>query len=146
MRLEEIDGVFKRRLREQGLKVDELELEDGIMSMLLFYQQVRIDGCPLEDDGDMLLYQWGPRSLDDERVFVVDITRQLLPRRAGEPFQLSLTFSFEADDPDAMGAGNEWCSAPAELDEFKRFIDESEAFEEARQLEAAAVDLTFGEA
>lgn len=146
MKLQEIDDAFQRSIRDRGFKVDELGLEDGITSMLLFYQQVRVDDCPLEDDGDMLLYQWGPSRLDGDEVFIVDITRQLIPRRAEEPYQLSLTFSFDADEIEALGKGNEWCGAPMELDDFKRFIDESEAYEEARVLDPTAVELAFGEA
>ena len=143
MRLEQIGDALKKRIRERGLSIDDLALEEGIVQMLTFYQEVRVNGCRLEAEGDMLLYQWGRKRLDYEPVFVVDITRQLKPSNVDEPCQLSLRFCFATEDLDAMGEGNEWCGEPADLDAFKRFIDESEAFEEARQLEPAAVELMF---
>jgi hypothetical protein len=51
--------------------------------MLELYSDVRADGCDLEQDGDMLLYQWGTYAWDLERAkpeLEVDFARQLCLR------------------------------------------------------------------
>ena len=46
------------RMQEAGLKLAKLTADEGFRLMLEFYNDVRADDCPLEEDGDMLLYQW----------------------------------------------------------------------------------------
>ena len=47
--------------------------------MLAFYASERCDGCVLEEDGDMLLFQWGTYNWGDSTHFELNITRQLMP-------------------------------------------------------------------
>lgn len=83
---------FCNRLAEQSLALGKLNAAQGFEAMLAFYEECRADGCDIEDDGDMLLCQWG--ASDDE--FVWNITRQFITPDEDEPYQLSLTFRFDS--------------------------------------------------
>lgn len=109
-------------------------------TMLGFYEEERVEGCALEEDGDMLLFQWGTYAWNGPERFEVDLTRQVIWDDRGwlsraltgfkcdDPaiWQLSLTFQFPpAAGLSALGSGTQWCHAPALLDAFGRLVRES---------------------
>ena len=108
--------------------------------MLEFYEAERFRGCVREEDGDMLLFQWGTVASDDSAHFDLDIIRQLMPSEGAEDtddldnddegiLQLSLTFRFTpTSELEALGSGDEWCASPSDLPAFRAFIDSSPAF------------------
>ncbi|MEM6931465.1 MAG: hypothetical protein AAF602_31335, partial [Myxococcota bacterium] len=53
--------------------------QDALMAVAHHYRSVRHPTAPLDEDGDMLLFEWGTYGFDDapER-FLVTLTRQLL--------------------------------------------------------------------
>lgn len=85
---------YLKRLEEAGLSLDELTAAVGIESMLAFYAEERADDCDLEEDGDMLLFQWGLFDWGKGEFLEINITRQFIGD-AEEPRQLSLTFQFD---------------------------------------------------
>jgi hypothetical protein len=119
---------FLDRLQAAGLTVETLTPSAGIDAMLAFYEDERADGCDPEQDGDMLLFQWGAYDWGGGPAFEVDITRQFLAEGADEPRQLSLTFRYppETAPPDDE-PGNQWCDSPGRLTDFRQFVAGSEA-------------------
>jgi hypothetical protein len=119
---------FLQILKDAGLKTASLEPARGIELMMDFYRNERAEGCEIEEDGDMLLFQWGEY---DESVFDIDITRQFIDEKAEDENirQLSLTFQFKLTEPlQKLAEGNRWCHSPKELAEFRTFILASQAF------------------
>jgi hypothetical protein len=114
-----------RLLKRMGKPIKDLTAREGIDAMLAFYKEQRAKCAPLDEDGDMLLYQWGAEG----KTFMLDLTRQFILPDEDEPYQLSLTFRYRVDDElgEAEG-GNEWCSTPKDLPAFRKFIDASEPF------------------
>jgi hypothetical protein len=102
-----------------------LKPNDGISAMFDFYRSVRAEKCHIEDDGDMLLFQWGTyTTLKGER-FTYDITRQLIIEGSDDEnfWQLGLTFEFPSvSELTSIGNGNRWCSSPDELSSFEGFV------------------------
>ncbi|HWI59671.1 MAG TPA: hypothetical protein VNZ22_20760, partial [Bacillota bacterium] len=132
-----------------GLHLTELSPAEGIRLMLDFYREVRFDGCPLEEDGDMLLFQWGPAGEGREQTFQCDISRQFIEAEVTEDdtiSQLSLTFHF-APSPAlrALKEGNRWCSLPDELAGFEAFITASKVYRAVETLQPTRVTLASGE-
>ena len=123
----------------------------GIRLMLDFYRDIRADGCELDADGDMLLFQWGTYDFTGERSFQFDITRQFTIAEPEDEdddsamSQRSFTFHF-APSPqlDALKNGNRWCMSPDELEDFEPFITDSDAHLAIASARAAKVTLEYG--
>lgn len=103
----------------------------AIVSVMLdFYRNERAEDCILEEDGDMLLYQWGTYDWGQGRWFAFNITRQFIPSggKDDDIFQLSVTAMYTpSPELDAMKSGNRWCGSLDELDSFEQFVASSEA-------------------
>jgi hypothetical protein len=137
---------FINLLSQSNYKLDELKPSEGISLMLKFYRQVRAENCALDEDGDMLLYQWGTYDWGTGRSFAFNITRQFVDSSKEEDedamSQLSLTFYFQPIPKlNEMKASNQWCSAPEELDDFMTFIIASEAFQQVASSQADRISL-----
>jgi hypothetical protein len=135
-------------IKKSGAKLGALTPADGIKLMLDFYDKVRATGCPLEEDGDMLLYQWGIyEDLDGGQSFNFDITRQFVqPGRDGDDVmsQLSLTFFFRpAAAYREFKDGNRWCSSPEDLEKFRRFIQRTQAYRKVAESKASNVKIQY---
>src|SRR5262245_10947013 len=114
-----------RCLRQAGRELTSLRPLDAIEAMLDFYAAERAEGCALEDDGDMLLYQWGTHDWGDGESFELDITRQftVTGEEDDDTRQLSLRFKFKPSaELRELGDGNRWCHSPSKLQAFRTFI------------------------
>jgi hypothetical protein len=136
------------RVKDAGLKLAKLTPAEGIPLMLEFYKDLRADDCELDNDGDMLLYQWGVyEDLDGGESFHLDITRQFtVSDKYGDDAmsQLGLTFFFKPPAKyKAIKDGNRWCSSPKELKAFRSFIEKSPAYKAVAKLEADDVKLQY---
>ncbi|MEX2581317.1 MAG: hypothetical protein WD342_19830 [Verrucomicrobiales bacterium] len=108
------------------------EIPKGIVScMLEFYRSERVEDCDLEEDGDMLLFQWGTYDWGEGRWFDLNITRQFIVPSEDEDdeiFQMSASAKFVPSlELDALKSGNTWCHSPDDLSEFSEFIEDSQA-------------------
>ncbi len=134
---------FRQLLDAGGHKLKSLEAATGIDLMVDFYRDEPANGCPIEEDGDMLLVQWGDF---DEGFFEFDITRQFIDGQSEDEDirQLSLTFQFKQTEPlQEIAEGNRWCHSPKELAEFRAFILASPAFKAVSQAKPNHVFLEF---
>jgi hypothetical protein len=124
-------GARKRLLARLETDADSLvalPLADAISAMLAFYAEERAEGCSLDDDGDMLLYQWGTNDWGEGESFEFNIARQFINAR-DEVSQLSLTYGFAVSkETKTVGDGNKWCESPDELEKFRRFVTGSKAY------------------
>lgn len=142
MRPEDTENDFRARLADQGLELATLTVQQGVDAMLAFYADERCEGCDLESDGDMLLYQWGYSK--QKRTYELDITRQFMSQGGEDEdiLQLSLTFHFDADPKlGAIPGGDEWCASLGSLESFRGFIAGSAAFAALRERLPTAVSL-----
>ena len=128
----------------------------GIAQMLLFYRDVPVEGCS-DEDGDMVLFQWGTYDWGKGPAFELDITRQFIDMHPdygddddgdddgdeqGQFSQLSLTFHFAASpELAALGAGNRWCHSQADLDDFAAYIRATAAMQALEQAKARRIVL-----
>jgi len=125
---------FERRLAGQE------SVGPSFETMLRFYEEERVDGCALEEDGDMLLFQWGTYAWSGTERFELDLTRQIIWDDRGwisraltgfkcdDPaiWQLSLTYQFPPIDLlRGLGRGTHWCRTPAMLAAFRLLLRES---------------------
>ena len=109
------------------------------------------DAIDIEDDGDMLLFQWGTYELDAGPIFYYDVTRQMILNDAddddGAIWQLNCQLTYQAlPEASALGDDADWCSSPSELDDFRSLIAASAATAYANTHRHVAVDIRFGPA
>jgi hypothetical protein len=127
--------------RRMGKPLEQLTPREGLDAMLALYEAQRAECAPIDEDGDMLLYQWAAEG----KSFMLDLTRQFILPDEDEPYQRSLSFHFAADaELGDLEAGNEWCSSPDDLPAFRKFINESDAFQRLADGKPRRVKLAFG--
>ena len=149
MKTEKAKQEFEHYLKTRGTDLQTLEPSAGVEAMLAFYRDVRVDGCDLEQSGDMLLYQWGTYDWGLGPRFEFDVTRQLVlePGEDENIWQLGLTFRFPPNDTlRALGSGDKWCPSPAEEETFSAFVRAHPAYAAVSTRTDAAVELRFEEA
>lgn len=138
---------FEKRIESAGVSRQSLTPGRGISLMLEFYRGQRADGCALDDDGDMLLFQWGTYDFGDGESFQLGITRQFIVADAeGDDAisQLSLTFHYQPSPTLAkLGRGERWCATPSELDAFEKFIVRSQACRSVADAKPAKIALAY---
>jgi len=93
------------------------------------YKTIRLDDTSLDEDGDMLLFQWGSYDWGHGLNFELDLTRQSIPFGLEDPpiQQLHCTYRYDPAQIGEISAGNKWCHQPSELSEFRSFVLGSEA-------------------
>lgn len=143
MRPTEAEHQFRLFIRRAAKSPKVVSGADAVRLALDFYTQVRCEGCDLEEDGDMLLYQWGYSKVKNS--FYLDITRQFILKGSRDDdgmSQLCFTLHFPVTEKlSAVDSSNHWCSSPAELEEFERFILDSEAYSEVKDLTTKNTEL-----
>ncbi len=139
--------IFELALSDRGLKLEALTPAEGVSAMLDFYRSQRAEDCDVEEDGDMLLFQWGTYDWGSGEHFELDITRQLAPDVGEFDFsasQLSLTFLFEPSGAlRALGEGNRWAYTPEDLSDFESFVRGSAALQAVASRTDGRVELDF---
>ncbi|MCA9171956.1 MAG: hypothetical protein KDB23_30020, partial [Planctomycetales bacterium] len=126
-----------------------LTVSQGLTAMLDFYRSHRADDCSVDNDGDMLLYQWGMSRRGASEQFLFNMTRQFIIDGQAEDeniWQLSLTFRFASTHAlQRLQAGNKWCSSPRPqaVDYFDRFVRESEPYRAIGNLTCVGAELEY---
>jgi len=150
MNPKEAKAEFETFVAEAGAVVSEFKPIDAVRLMLDFYEQERAEGCEVQADGDMLLFQWGVHEWGQQgEFFEFNLTRQFVDHEGqdGEnQTQLSLTCCYPPSPAlAAIKPGSKWCASPDELAGFEYFIVKSPAFLAVGKLPPENVALTFGE-
>lgn len=113
--------AFREFIHERGHHVDLLGVSEGVRLMLEFFEE-RTCSAIAEQDGDMLLFQWGTYDWGSGRHFEIDITRQFIEAALDDDdaiSQLHLTFKFQPDADLEVLKGDEWCSARSSIAAFR---------------------------
>jgi hypothetical protein len=147
MRVNDARAAFNTFASTVGVDLADLTAEEAVDVMLRWYAVERADDVDLSDGGDMLLYQWGTYDWGDGPSFQFDITRQLIAVAGSDDddiWQLSVTLHFEPSAAtQAVGADDQWCHHPDELEEMRRFILASEPMRLFAGRRARRVEVTY---
>lgn len=146
MRSDEAKDRFEELLsqRENGTHP-----EDIVSCMLDFYRDERVTDCRIEDDGDMLLYQWGTYDWGQGRWFDLNITRQFIPTDDEDEgvFQLSVSAKYSPSaELDSLASGNQWCGSPDELSQFEDFLGRSAAMKNLSGRSCDKLEIEYNQA
>jgi len=147
MKAADADEAFLEELGSSGLELEELTATTALDAMVSFYRERRFEDVSLDDDGDMLVCEWGFSADEDE--LVVAFVRQLKSTgEDGELKQLRLSLVFELTDgtADTKPGHTEWCFHPDDADDLRGSVREEPWFEELDDSEATDVSLDFDSA
>ena len=87
------ENALRRFAVENSVPLETLHAPDAVSLALSFYRDRRAQHARITDEGDGLLWQWGPDA-DAER-FTIDLTRQLVREDEDAITQLCLTLAYE---------------------------------------------------
>jgi hypothetical protein len=135
------ENAFRRHLTELGQPLEELRIGSAVTAMTGFYTAARAQHARITDDGDGLLWQWGPDA--DAARFTAGVTRQLIREGDDQPIvQVTLCLSYRwTPARRALGRGHAWCFTPTQGSDFERSIRRSPGFRAVAT--AAPVEVTL---
>jgi len=120
---------------QQGVNIDVLRFDSTIAAFFDFYRDERAEGCAVDEDGDMLLFEWGAVDWGEGDHFELSLARQLIFGPGdGKIWQLKLTYAYEPTAAfRALGAGNRWCDTLDALAAFREWVDAADAYRTAAE-------------
>ena len=135
------ENAFRRHLTELGEPLESLRIGSAVAAMTGFYTAARAQHARITDDGDGLLWQWGPDA--DAARFTAGVTRQLIREGDDEPIvQVTLCLAYRwTPSRRLLGRGHAWCFDPAAVGDFEHGIRRSPAFRAVAS--AAPVEVTL---
>ncbi|QEG22270.1 hypothetical protein MFFC18_21460 [Mariniblastus fucicola] len=144
MQRRNLESELRRHLDENDCDVAHSNPKSALDLVAGFYRIARFENCDLDNDGDMLLFQWGVNDLGDGEFFDVDFTRQLIDGSNDENLitQVSYRFRYRATDQfRSIESGNVWCE---HIDLINRFSDDvraSRTFQLANRMTQSKIDI-----
>jgi len=121
------ENAFRRFAVARGTDPATLHAPEAVSLALAFYREMRAQHARIQDQGDALLWQWGPDA--DAQAFTVDLTRQLVREDRDDITQLALTLRYRwTPVRRRLGRGHAWCFSPAESTAFERELRASPAY------------------
>ncbi|MEQ9109117.1 MAG: hypothetical protein RLN84_01005 [Rhodospirillaceae bacterium] len=137
---------FRAFLKQHRESVPPQKPLAGVSAMSLFYGTVRFPDVEVEDDGDMLVFQWGTYDWGEGAFFEVDATRQLIREVDDDQRidQLHLTYRFAPSAPlSELGSGEFWCTSPTNRSEFEAYINNHVVLQVLNPLSSVSSELSM---
>jgi hypothetical protein len=148
MKLESVKIEFESFVRQYDFKFERLTLASSVQLMLDFYKQFRVDGCPINNNGDMLLFAWGTYNWGEGSFFQCDITRQFVSDGLdGDDAisQLSVRVYFDPAGFSDLKSGSRWCESLDDVVNFEMFILANDAFISVATKQPAKVSVDYSQ-
>ncbi|HWH26933.1 MAG TPA: hypothetical protein VNT53_09835 [Pseudolysinimonas sp.] len=128
-RISFVENAFRRFVTESDRTLDSPRAAETLGLVLAFYREKRAQHSSVADEGDGLLWQWGPDA--DAARFTVSLTRQLIREDAEPIVQFTVALAYRwTPARRALGRGHEWCfdPKPPGITEFERVVRTSAAY------------------
>lgn len=121
------ENALRRFAADRGTDLAALRTGDAVALALAFYRERRAQHARVADEGDGLLWQWGPDA--DATRFTIALTRQLIREDAEPITQVTLCLAYRwTPSRRALGRGHSWCWAPDAAADFEKQIRSSAAY------------------
>lgn len=149
MQIAESPDSLRKFLEQRSLALDRSAPVTLFAALIDWFESERAqDAAPIEEDGDMLLFQWGTYDWGDRPTFQYNLTRQLITSAVDvddqQIWQLGLTAHYA---PTArltqLGSANRWCGSPSECDDLRERIRASAVTEQLAAEDPMRVEMTF---
>lgn len=135
------ENALRRYLAEIDEALESLRIGGAVAAMTGFYTASRAQHARILEDGDGVLWQWGPDA--DASRFTAGITRQLIHEGDDQPIvQVTLGLAYRwTPARRALGRGHAWCFTPTQVPDFERTIRRSPEFRAVTAAAPVAVTL-----
>ncbi|MCL1919356.1 MAG: hypothetical protein FWG14_13860 [Peptococcaceae bacterium] len=142
--LTEIENEYRKRVNE-SLKNSELTALLLVELSARLFQELKVKNiADPEDDGDMLLYQYGIyQDGEHGKYFSFDITRQFITLTEEEPYQLCFTLIYDTDQFEGIDSYDSWSIDFDNLESFINDIKRTDGFELAGKSEPKTYRIEF---
>lgn len=126
---------FTNYLQEKGLSESSLSLDLFPQIFIEYFQEIKFEEVEEENDGDMILFQYGIYNWGKGRVFELNFTRQfceVFPEvEAHQIFQLGVTFYYNSESFTELTSLTKWSNEFESMREFENVITHSDGFKSA---------------
>lgn len=121
------------KLTREGIdSLDSKYVESALDLICKLYSEHPAKGYDRDEDGDMLLFQYGVFDWGQGKNFEIDFTRQFY--KPENIVQLRCTLYFEPEQAKKLSAWNLWSSRHPNLDSWRNEIVRSAGFQAATSL------------
>jgi hypothetical protein len=127
-------AAFEGELAQRGLTATTFDAKSLVDLMFDFYTGTRITDADLDEDGDMLLVEWGTYDwgTGDRPSFQYSVTRQIITSADDiddqEMLQLRTVVHYApSPQTELLGSGSRWCPRPDAVGEFRAWLLGTEA-------------------
>jgi hypothetical protein len=142
-----ITSSFKKYLKDQGIKEKDISLKTLPDLFLAFYLDVPFETIDKEEDGDMLLFEYGTFNWGQGANFQIGLTRQLIGMHDDEEeaedymYQLQVTLFYNPSEFESLPAFNKWSNEFSDLNDFKNMIVNSAGYQVALSKKAIRLEI-----
>ncbi len=132
-------------MKDKGFEIEKINLEKGFSLISDFYENTRSENCGIDQDGDMLLFQW--RFLPNESKYEIDIVRQftLSDLDADDRMsQLHFIFNFPiSENISSIPDGDIWCHSLEEISEFNKDVNNNKVYEILKSISPISAQINY---
>ena len=115
------ENALRRFAAERGTDLNAVRTSEALALGIAFYRDRRAQHARVSDEGDGLLWQWGPDA--DAARFTISLTRQMIREDAEPITQLTLCLAYRwTPGRRTLGRGHAWCWSPDAAADFERDI------------------------
>lgn len=132
-----ITSSFKNYLKDRRVKEKDITLESLMDLVLAYFQEVQFESADIENDGDMMLFEYGTYDWGQGKFFQIGLTRQLIEMHEDDEeqedhmYQLRVTLFYNPTEFETVGDFNKWSSTCSSLNDFKDVIINSAGYQAA---------------
>lgn len=129
-----LENSFVEFLQAKDFNFKEISLKNFLNLFIEYFEEIKFKGFNEENDGDMLLFQYGNYDWGKGRKFEVNFTRQLyeiFPDESHQILQLGITFYYDCESFSNVKSFNKWSCESESLEDFLHIIFDSDGFQNA---------------
>jgi hypothetical protein len=139
--LKKVENEYKKWLEKTFHNAQPANVDEIINISLTLFQEIKVKGVAGdEEDGDMLLFQYGTYDRGESNFFQFDITRQFIKPNEDEPYQLSMTLFFE---PIECKSYNCWSNDFENIEKWIEHIQGTEGYKLGKNLKNIKFEISF---
>jgi hypothetical protein len=132
-----IKNGWKKTLKMAGI----FNAEEIINVSLILFKEIKVKEIVGDDEnGDMLLFQYGSYDWGKGEFFEFNITRQFIKQNEDEPYQLSMTLFFEPVDCKSYDC---WSNGFDDLEKWVENIKGTEGYKNIQNLMCKKFEIFF---
>jgi hypothetical protein len=139
--LKKIEDKYKKWILKNFNNGQLSNVDEIINISLELFREIKVKGLDSdEEDGDILLFQYGTYDWGKGKFFRFNITRQFIKSNEDEPYQLSMTLFF---DPIECKSYNCWSNNFDDLEQWVENIKGTEGYKIVKKMTGKKFEIFF---